>query len=107
LIFGIKNCTQSDKYYFFEINEKGNMTLLKYGNGEYENLILSSNKFIENYCENNTYKLGVIFNPLKGNILTSINDEIIYSTTDKSLNGNKVGFLSYGKNLVFKQILSE
>ena len=83
------------------------MTLLKYGNVLYENIILSSNKFIENYCKNNSYKMEVIFNPLKGNILASINDEVIYSTTDKSLNGNKVGFISYGKNLVFKQILSE
>ena len=83
------------------------MTLLKHENGEYENLIFTPNKFIENYCLNNTYKIGVNFNPLKGNIFTSINNKIIYSTTDKSLNGNKVGFISYGKNLVFKQILSE
>ena len=107
LIFGIKSFIQSDKYYLFEINEKGNLTLLRYENGKYISLIFTKNKYIENYCRNNTYKMRVIFNPLKGNILTSINDEIIYSTTDKSLNGNKVGFLSYGKNLVFKQILSD
>jgi len=51
--------------------------------------------------------MKVTFNPSKGNILTSINDQIIYSITDKSLNGKKVGFVSYGKNIVFKQILSE
>ena len=101
MIFGIKSFIQSEKYYLFEINEKGNLTLLKYENGEYINLILTKNNFIENYCRNNTYKMRVIFNPLKGNILASINDKIIYSTTDKSFNGNKVGFISNGKNLVF------
>ena len=107
LIFGIKSYIQSDRYFLFEINEKGNLSLLKYENGTYQNLILTYNKTIDNYCKNNTYKMRVNFNPLKGNILTSINDQIIYSTTDKSLKGVRVGFISYGKNIVFKQILSE
>ena len=107
LIFGIKGFIESDNYYIFQINKKGNLSLLKYENGEYENLILTHNKIIKNYCKNNTYKMKVTFNPSKGNILTSINDQIIYSITDKSLNGKKVGFVSYGKNIVFKQILSE
>ena len=59
LIFGIKSFTQSDKYYFFEINGKGNLTLLKFGNGEYKNLILSSNKFIEKF--NNIWKKYLYF----------------------------------------------
>ena len=106
LIFGIKNI-QSDKYYLFEINEKGKLSLLKFENGEYTNLLSTQNKYIQNYCKNNTYKMRVIFNPINGNIITSINDQIIYSTTDKSLNGKKVGFISHGKNIIFKQILSE
>ena len=45
--------------------------------------------------------MKVFFNPIKGNILTSINDQIIYSTIDKSFNDNKVGFISYGKKVFF------
>ena len=107
LIFGMENYFQTDKYYFFQINEKGNLTLLKNINGNFENLIVEENKFIENYNKNNTYKMGISFNPLNGNIITSINDDLIYSTNDKTLKGNLAGFISLGKNTVFKQILSE
>jgi len=107
LIFGLENYFQTDKYYFFQINEHGNLTLLKHIDGNFENLIVEENKFIENYNKNNTYKMGISFNPLNGNIITSINDDLIYSTNDKTLKGNLAGFLSLGKNTVFKQILSE
>ena len=83
------------------------MTLLKNVDGNLKNLIVKENKFIENYNTNNTYKMGITFNPLNGNIITSINDELIYSTNDKTLKGNLTGFISLGKNSVFKQILSE
>ena len=83
------------------------MTLLKYIDGNFENLIVEENKFIENYNKNNTYKMEISFNPLNGNIITSINDDLIYSTNDKTIKGNLVGFISLGKNTVFKQILSE
>ena len=107
LIFGLENFIKADKYYFFQINEKGNLTLLKNVDGNLKNLIVKENKFIENYNTNNTYKMGITFNPLNGNIITSINDELIYSTNDKTLKGNLTGFISLGKNSVFKQILSE
>ena len=107
LIFGLENFIQTDKYYFFQINGKGNLTLLKHVNGNLENLIITENKFIENYNKNNTYKMGISFNSQNGNIITSINDELIYSTNDKTLKGNLTGFISLGKNTVFKQILSE
>lgn len=83
------------------------MTLLKKVDGNLENLIVNENKFIENYNKNNTYKMGISFNPLNGNIVASINDELIFSTNDLTLKGNLVGFISHGKNTVFKQILSE
>ena len=51
--------------------------------------------------------MGVSFNPQNGDIITSINDELIFSTNDLTFKGNKVGFISYGKNTVFKQILPE
>ena len=61
LIFGLENYIQTDKYYFFQINqifnEKGNLTLLKRINGNLENQIIKGNKFIENYNKNNTYKM--------------------------------------------------
>ena len=107
LIFGLENYIQTDKYYFFQINGKGNLTLLKRINGNLENQIIKGNKFIENYNKNNTYKMGISFNPINGNIIASINDDLIYSTNDKTLKGNLVGFISLGKNTVFKQILSE
>ena len=107
LIFGLENYFQTDKYYFFQINEKGNLTLLKHINGFFENINVNENKFIVNYNKNNTYKMGISFNPLNGNIITSINDDSIYSTNDKTLKGNLAGFISQGKNTVFKQILSE
>jgi accessory gene regulator protein AgrB len=49
LIFGIKGFIESDNYYIFQINKKGNLSLLKYENGEYENLILTHNKIIEKF----------------------------------------------------------
>ena len=107
LIFGLENYIQTDKYYFFQINEKGNLTLLKNIDEKFENLIVEESKFIEKYNINNTYKMGISFNPLNGNIITSINDDLIYSTNDKTIKGNLVGFISLGKNTVFKQILSE
>ena len=66
----------------------------------------NQNKYIQNYNINNTYKMGISFNPLNGNIITTINDDIIYSTNDFNLKGNRVGFFSNGKNTVFKQIIS-
>ena len=107
LVFGIENFEQVDNYYFFQINEFGNLSLLKHFDGNFENLIINENKFIENYNKNNTYKMGISFNPINGNIITSINDELIFSTNDITLKGNLVGFISLGKNTVFKQILSE
>ena len=107
LIFGIDHFELTDDYYFFQINEKGNLTLLKSEKGIYYNLMIGENKYIEHYNRNNTYKMEVSFNPQNGNIITSINDELIYSTNDKSLKGNKVGFISHGEHTVFKQILSE
>ena len=62
LVFGIENYTQADKYYFFQINEIGNLTLLKHVDRNFENLIANEKKFIENYNINNTYKMGIYFN---------------------------------------------
>ena len=107
LIFGLENYIQTNKYYFFRINEKGNLALLKHSDSNFDILIVKENKFIESYNKNNTYKMGISFNHLNGDIITSINDEFIYSTNDKTLKGNLVGFISLGKNTVFKQILSE
>ena len=107
LIFGINTFDLKEKYYFFQINEKGNLTLLKSENGLYKNIMNDQKKCIENYNKNNTYKMDVQFNPENGNIITSINEELIYSTIDTSLKGNRVGFISYGKNTAFKQILTE
>ena len=67
----------------------------------------NTNKYIKNYNKNNTYKMKILFNPKNGTIITSINDEIIYSIIDNNLNGNRVGLLSKGKNTIFKQILQE
>ena len=69
--------------------------------------MINGNKYIKNYNRNNTYKMGISFNPLDGKIFAYINDELIYSTYDRSLNGNKIGFISKGKNTVFKQIISD
>jgi len=107
LVFGIQNFSPADKYYFFQINEIGNLTLLKKVDSNFENLINNENKYIENYNKNNTYKMGISFNPLNGNIIAFISDELIFSTNDIALKGNLVGFISLGKNTVFKQILSE
>ena len=107
LIFAIDNFNLTNKYYYFQINEKGNLTLLKNENHNYEQLIVSENKYIVKFNKNNTYKMGVSFNPINGNIITSINDELIYSTIDISLHGNRVGLISHGQNTIFKQILSE
>ena len=107
LIFGIDKFELTNDYYYFSINEKGNLTLSKNLKGIYQNLMKEENKHIEHYNINNTYKMSISFNPQNGNIITSINDELIFSTIDTILKGNRVGFISHGKNTVFKQILSE
>ena len=107
LIFGINNFELADKYYFFQINEKGNLYLLRCEKGLNQNLIRSEKKSIINYNKYNTYKMEISFNPKIGKIFTKINDELIYSIFDQSLNGNKVGFISFGENTVFKQIVSD
>ena len=107
LIFGIENINSTNKYYYFQINENGNLTLIKNNLGLYENLFLTENKFIENFNRNNTYKITVTFNPNNGNIITAINDELIYSTVDTTINGNRVGFISHCKNSIIKQIISD
>ena len=106
LVFGIKNYILTNKYYLFQINEKGNLTLFFKEGDKSKNLMNNQNKYIQNYNINNTYKMGISFNPLNGNIITTINDDIIYSTNDFNLKGNRVGFFSNGKNTVFKQIIS-
>lgn len=50
--------------------------------------------------------MGVYFSPQNGDIFTFINDKLIYYTKNNVLKGNKVGFISYGNNIVIKQILS-
>ena len=107
LIFGINTFELTNNYYYFQIDEKGKLSLLKNENDFYINLVLKEKKYIEHYNRNNTYKMGVSFNPQNGDIITSINDELIFSTNDLTFKGNKVGFISYGKNTVFKQILPE
>jgi hypothetical protein len=107
LIFGINSLTDLNKYYLFQINGNGILSLSKNEFGSFKNLILDKNKYIDNYNKNNTYKMGVSFNPHNGNIITSINDELIYSIIDKDLNGNRVGLISFGNNAIFKQIISE
>lgn len=107
LIFGIKDFMEAKKYYYiFQINEKGNLTLTSVNNGLRKNIIEKQNKYIENYNKNNTYKMEVSFNPKNGSIITKINDELIYYGEDKSFTGNKVGFISNGKNTIIKQILA-
>ena len=63
------------------------------------------NKYIEHYNKNNTYKIGVSFNPKNGNIVTSLNDELIFTTTDLSFHGKRIGLMSQDKNTIFKQII--
>ena len=105
LIFGIENYEIVNNYYLFQINSNGNLSLSKNEKGRIK--IFIKNKYIEKYNRNNTYKMDISFNPKNGSIKTFINDEIIYFINDNSLKGNKVGFISFGKNTVIKQILSK
>ena len=105
LIFGIENFEIVNNYYLFQINSNGNLSLSKNEKGIIKTFI--KNKYIEKYNRNNTYKMDISFNPKNGSIKTFINDEIIYFINDNSLKGNKVGFISFGKNTVIKQILSK
>ena len=96
-----------NKYYSFMINGNGNLSLNKYIDGKYENLIKNETKYIENYNKNNTYKMGVFFNSFNGEIVTNLDDILIYSTIDLDLKGNRVGFISHAKNTIITQILPE
>ena len=106
MVFGIKNIELVNEYYIFQINEKGNLSLIKNENGKYKNLE-NKIKYIENFNKNNTYKMEISFNPKNGNIITYINDQLIYFVKDKSLNGKLIGFISHGKNTIIKQIIAE
>ena len=88
------------------IKGNGNLTLTKYMDGKYENLIANQTKYIDNYNKNNTYKMEVSFNPFNGSIMTYLDNNLIYSALDTTLKGNKVGFISYSKNTIITQILS-
>ena len=107
LIFGINKFNVLNNYYSFMINENGNLTLMKYFEGKYENLIENQNKYIENYNKNNTYKMEVSYNTFNGNIIANLDNDIIYSTYDATLKGSKVGFISHAKNTIITQILSD
>ena len=89
------------------INGIGNLTLSKYIDGKYENLFPNQIKSIENYNKNNTYKMEVSFNSFNGKISTNLDGILIHSTSDVSLKGSKVGFISYGTNTIITQILTE
>lgn len=69
-----------------------------------KNLMNDENKYIKNYNHNNTYKIGISFNPLNGHIITYINKELIFSTIELILKGNRIGLFSKGKNTVFINI---
>ena len=105
LIFGISKIDKPKNYYIFQINKKGNLILAKVKNGLSVNLEIVQNKYIEQYNKNNTYKMEVSFNSKIGIIITKINDDLIYYASDRSFSGNKVGFISHGKNTIIKQIL--
>ena len=100
LIFGINGFKFLDKYYSFMINGNGSLTLTKYKYGRYQNLIENQTKYIDNYNKNNTYKMEVSFNPFNGNIETHLDNNLIYSASDTSLNDNKVGFIFYSKSTI-------
>ncbi len=106
LIFGMSSFKSLSKYYSFMIKGNGNLTLTKYMDGKYENLIANQTKYIDNYNKNNTYKMEVSFNPFNGSIMTYLDNNLIYSALDTTLKGNKVGFISYSKNTIISQILS-
>ena len=44
--------------------------------------------------------MEVSFNPFNGNIETHLDNNLIYSASDTSLNGNKVGFIFYSKSTI-------
>ena len=64
-------------------------------------------KYLDNYNGNNIYKMVVSFNPQNGNIIISLNDELIFPTIGSVLKKNRLGLISDEKNTVFEQILSE
>ena len=49
----------------------------------------------------------VSFNPQNGNIIISLNYELIFPTIGSVLKKNRLGLISDEKNTVFEQILSE
>ena len=106
LIFGINDFASTNNYYLFQINEKGNLSLLKIENDFPVNLNGKEIKYINNYNKNNTYKMQISFNPVDGRIITWINDELIYFLKDMTLSGKRVGFICHGKDTIIKQILS-
>ena len=66
-----------------------------------EDLIKHEIIFIKNYKRNNIYKMWVTFTTNNRLNITSINNDIIHSTVNKTFQGNKVGFISFLKNTIF------
>ena len=64
-------------------------------------------KNANNFNKLNNYKMTVKFNSFSGDIITSINDIIVFKTNDKSLKGNKIGIICDGIGAIFTQILPE
>ena len=111
LIFGIDNYEDFDlkrhNYYLFLIEKNGYLSLSKFYKGFNYDLLPKSDEILNNFNKLNTYKMTVKFNSFSGEIITSINNIIIFKAVDKSLKGNKIGIISDGIGTIFTQILPE
>lgn len=105
LAFGIKN-GEENNYYIFMINKEGYLILYKFLNGINIEIVSQKSEFIyHGFDKRNTYKMSIKFIPYLGEIIASINDNIIFYTVDNSLNGQYVGIKSYENGTIFTQIL--
>ena len=110
LIFGFNDEYKKDNYdyYAFLIKKNGYLSLEKFLNGQYIKLEPIKNILIDNFNNNNEYKMSVKFNLSSGQILANINDNINnidISSLDKDLKGNKIGLICDGNGAILTQIL--
>lgn len=79
----------------------------KFYEGFYHDLLPKSDEIYKNYNKLNEYKMTVKFNYFTGDIIANINNKVVFSVNDKSIQGNKIGVLSDEKGTIFTQILAE
>ena len=108
IIFGFnKSNNDNFNYFFFSINQVGNLTLVKKEGDILKKLYPDNDSIYNNFNKENVYKMNIRFNFTCAKIKFYINEVEIYQLSDNSFFNSKIGLLSSYSGSIFTQLLSE